>query len=379
MRVVVRAARSRELAFGGASVLGLLLATAVIGSHEQALWATGEAWPLDEVVKRQRQTGALFQREYASANTIPAYKFRALQNAKPRVAVLGSMRMAGLRPALLGEPGRFYNAAGLIQGLGDLQAVLDRIPADSTPRVVVIGLDPWWFGYRWPLEATDWNRDPDWGWLAEGNRIASSLARPWLLLGAPADARHPSIGLAALRSGEGFRSDGSQVRADSAGRRRGEPFVDTLEPTAVARVTTATVEFEPSPGVSRERIQRLGLVLRQFRDRGVLVIGVAPPLATAAVDALEASEQLKVFWHEFRDQSKTTFRYAGFPFLDASDPRALGLDDRAMNDGFQAGDGFWVAVLDRLSKDRRVAAGLPGMPATVAALASKVPSGQQVN
>ncbi|MEZ5351572.1 MAG: hypothetical protein R2762_02975 [Bryobacteraceae bacterium] len=370
----MRAARSRELAFAGSAAVGLLMAAVVVGSHQRALWATGEAWPLDTVVRQQNRIEAVFQREYASPDTVPAYKFRSLRNRKPAIAVLGSTRMAGVRGSLFGEESRFYNAAGLVRSLGDLQAVLDRVPKTETPPVVLLGLDLWWFSYEWPMAPTDWNRDPEGGWLTRGATIARLAAQPWLLWSAPKSTPRAMIGLGALRSGEGFRSDGSIVRIVSPGEQVGsQPFVDTADPPVAERVKKGTYEFAANSVVSRERLERLRLILRQFRDRGTLVIGVAPPLASAAVDLLGADPRHRQFWKEFREETSRVFRQTGFPFLDASDPRTLGLDDRYLFDGFQAGEVFWAPALERLAKDPRVERVLPSLRANLAAVRQQEP------
>jgi hypothetical protein len=350
------------MAFAGATFVGLMLGGVVIAGNQRALWATGETWPLDEVVAYQSRTGAVFQRQYSSPETIPAYKFHGLLRLQPDVAVLGSSRVAAIRGALFGKRWRFFNAAGLAQSLGDVQAFLDRVPKEKTPRVVVLGVDLWWFDYDWPLAAASWNNDPDAGWLSRGSRLASIALRPWLVFGNPSRTGQPAVGLAAVRSGEGFRADGSLARSVRPDRHNGKlPFADPADPPAVDRVKGSSHEFAGADALSRERIERLKLLLRQFYDRGVLVIGLAPPLSTAAGAAMAVDPGHKEFWREVRSSLTRSFRDAGFPYVDASDPRSVGLNDTYLFDGLQAGEVFWVNVFERVAEDPRVERSLPGL------------------
>jgi hypothetical protein len=346
------------------------LAAALIASHERALEATGESWPLRQVIRAQQSAPALFQRQYWSANSISAYKFQAMNENQPKILVLGSTRMGGLRAEMFAPSGQqFYNGAGLIRNLSDLQAVLDRTPASATPPLVIVGLDLWWFSYHWPMGSIDWNEDPDGNWMARSSTIARLALKPWTLFASPRTAPYPLIGLAAMRSGEGFRSDGSIAFApdESSSTLSAHPGASVLE-----RVESGSGEFTPNPALSRERLQRLALVLRQFRERGALVAGIAPPFSIKVVDRLTIHPVHRQFWQDFRIETARTFRNAGFPFLDASDPRQLNLDDTYLLDGSQAGEVFWLAVLDHFGADPRIKAQLPQLSATAAAL---IPTG----
>ena len=102
-------------------------------------------------------------------------------------------------------------------------------------------------------------------------------------------------------------------------------------------------------------------MLAILQRRGVLVLGFDPPVSSEAAAALDRDPRERALWVEYRADVPALFAEVGFPFVDASTPSALGLDDRYMFDGFHAEEAFHLYVLRRFAADPRVDAALPDM------------------
>ena len=63
----------------------------------------------------------------------------------PEVLLLGSSRVGWIRSTFFNRNVNVYNAGISVQKIGDFTPFLDRIPADKTPKVMIIGLDQRFF------------------------------------------------------------------------------------------------------------------------------------------------------------------------------------------------------------------------------------------
>jgi hypothetical protein len=164
----------------------------------------------------------------------------------------------------------------------------------------------------------------------------------------------------ARANGQGFRLDGSLDHGRRPPRRgRGAGFVDPDRPTTVKRIKTGAGFFKPAARVSGRRLQSLRQALMTLRGRGMLVAGFAPPIASEAVRLLETDPRHQRFWFQYRHRLKQVFGELGLPFVDASKPSELGLDDRFMIDGIHGGETLYAHLLQRMLDDPRVCEALP--------------------
>ena len=174
------------------------------------------------------------------------------------------------------------------------------------------------------------------------------------------------VGIAAREKGGGFRADGSFRAIVPTPRSEDEwRFVDRETPPIIERVKEAKANFAPADGVAPERAALLDAVLERYQNQRVLVVGYLPPFSSEVLAQLQSDPRHSRIWSDFRRTIPEIFRKHGFPLLDASDTAALGMDDRALSDGFHAEETFQVHVLDALLRDARVREGLPGARAVV--------------
>lgn len=346
----------------------------VLALLEVVLWRTGDSWPLAKVLEAQGQrTGAIFMRGLVD-QSLYAYKWKALHERRPEVLALGSSRVMKFRAEMFGDDAaRFYNAGGLVTSIEDLTAFVASLPADRTPRLLILGIDSWWLRPGRPSEqGFRISHDGALSWQEHLLALRTLVMDRRFARAALVSLRQPDtdgrIGVHAQSRGEGFRFDGSLesgARRPDRGRRRG--FVDPERPTTVRRIRIGAGFFKAAPHVSADRLQALGQALAALRGRGALIVGFAPPICSEGARLLETDPRHRRFWLQYRDRVKRAFDEQGFPWVDASSPEQIGLDDRYMVDGIHGGETLHVHVLGRMLDDPRVAAALPSASEVVAA------------
>lgn len=347
--------------------LGLFWAPVLLvaGVFEFAMWRSGETWPLEKVLARQKASpsSSVFMREYMPQDQA-AYKLLLLSERKPRVMVLSSSRGMQLRAGMIGETNEtFLNGGGLLNTVGDLEQFLATTPAERMPKVILLAVDLWWFNEKWPGAARTFDADGAFNWRAHLAAARKVLLRPALLrslLTAPGAAETGRIGISAGRTGSGFRMDGSVQQVYPVPASVAEwKFEDREVPPVIERVQKGTINFVQSPRVSPERIARLKKALAECKAKGIQVAAFAPPFSTEVYQALTADPRYSELLASFRNGMTEVFREADAPFVDATDLKAFDLDDKYMFDGFHAAETFHLHLIKRL---------LAAHPATAAML-----------
>ena len=339
---------------------------------EAVLHWSGELWPLDRVFAYQRaHPDSLYLR--ATDQLFYAYKYHGILTKNPSIVVAGSSRTMKFRAEMFGDRAdRFYNAGGMLNSLGDVHEFSVTLPSTRTPAVLLLGIDLWWFNDQVePLNSflVEISKDANtfdeqviaMRWLV---KHPVSFARELLAMAGGTDDR--MLGVAAREKGGGFRPDGSFKSAVPTPRSAKEwRFIDRETPPIIERVKKGVANFPPAANVSPEGAALLDAVLARFENRRVLVIGYLPPFSSEVLAELQSDPRHSGIVADFRRTIPEIFRKHGFPLLDASDASALGMDDRAMSDGFHAEETFQVHVLAALVRDERVRAALPGAPAVL--------------
>lgn len=334
---------------------------------EAVLWRTGEIRTNESVVGQQGQRqDALFVRAFANQN-FAGYKYRLLVERRPTIVALGSSRTMQFRAPMFGADSvRFVNLGGMIQNVHDLEAFAELTPAAVLPRVAIVGVDMWWLNAAWvsapQLRDVIRGGASPWEWQEHLTVMRKLASRPSDLRRAVAMAFSQDssrIGLGALfQPGAGFRGDGSYRMSTPIPVGRWE-FRDHEDPPIVERVRRGLDRFDRTRGVDEQLYGRLRSAIRTLSERGVLVIGFMPPVATPVARALAEDEVQRGIWAEYQVKVRDAFRELNLPFVDASTPDRIGLDDRYMVDGFHALETFHAHLVLRMLEDPRVAAAMP--------------------
>ena len=351
----------------------LILPAVLLAAGEAVLLGSGEMWSSKRVLTYlRRHPDAIYLR--ATDQSFYAYKYHGILDKDPSILVVGSSRTMKFRAPMFGDrSGSFYNAGGMVNSLRDLHDFSLLLPGPRTPCVLLVGVDLWWFNPRVP---------PAFDFAAEIAKDAAAsfdahvIALRWLTrhpgtLGGEAISiarrgRPDAIGIGARSTGGGFRPDGSFKSPLAPPRSEREwAFVDREVPPIVERVRNGVANFPPADGLAADRLALLDLVLARYRQKHVFVIGYLPPFSSEVLAQLETDGRHSRLWSAFKRRMPEMFAAHGFPLIDASDAASIGMDDRALSDGFHGEETFQVHVLKALLRDERIRAVLPGADAAL--------------
>jgi len=351
----------------------LVLPGVLLGAGDAVLLGSGELWSTDRVVTYlRRHSNAIYLR--ATDQSFYAYKYHGILDMNPSILVVGSSRTMKFRAPMFGDrSGSFYNAGGMVNSLRDLHDFSLLLPGSRTPRVLLVGVDLWWFNTG-VAPAFDFTAE-----IAKGTATsfdAHVVALRWLVrhpgtfageaISMARRARPDAIGIGARTTGGGFRPDGSFKSPLTPPRsERDWAYVDREVPPIIERVRKAVANFPPAGSLAADRLALLDLVLARYRQKHVFVIGYLPPFSSEVLAQLQTDARHSHLWSAFRQRMPDLFASHGFPLIDASDAASIGMDDRALSDGFHGEETFQVHVLKALLRDERVRAVLPGAEAAL--------------
>jgi hypothetical protein len=336
----------RLAAFGWpyAVILPVLLAPVLV---------SGEAAPVGAVVAAQSLNRRILYGP-AYINTNISFKRRATLSRRAEVLALGTSRTMQLRGLFLTRsPGSFYNAGGAVRTLPEMRVFVEGLPPDARPRVLIVGLDQYFFNKAW--DSLKPRRRP------QGDEETSSVRALRSFREALSDYRagkfdlrdvlspsdrysgsYIAIGLRARSKSGGFRADGSLFDGRHAAAPEAGPdheFKSTLR-----RVRAGNSRFEPGAEPNPAAIGELDRLLSFCRTNGIHVIGFLPPYAHAVVEAMEESGR-HGYIRKLPGLVQASFERHGFRCLDATDLASLGAGDEETV-GFDAGfHGSEVAYL----------------------------------
>ncbi len=202
---------------------------------------------------------------------------------KPDVLVLGSSRVAQIRATFFNDGVSVYTASPIIQQIPHFQEFLNDIPASSSPKVLIIGLDPKFFDPNYdpsafgavnisplltehaaPLSEITGNWWPSWFstyyYFFSGKFPLGELIHP----------NDSLVGIGAVVHGTGNRNDGSYDDGDSL-------YQPAIEDSSLSDIDRDVYGFEYSNAVSQQALNELDSFLQECRSRNIYVIGYIPP------------------------------------------------------------------------------------------------------
>lgn len=285
------------------------------------------------------------------------YKLRLYAAVKPVIAAVGSSRVMQFRGDWFRKP--FVNLGGAAGNLSVLNSTVNAMIRDHRPKVVLLGLDFWWFLPQWeknpeaanPPASGSYNYGLEnlkkpWQWLWEGKIGAGDFFRP--LLGAFGHGfRTDRFGIMAQQYNDGFGPDGSwNYTGEITGQK--PPFDFRFRDTIlqVARGIKAFYHAGAGEdGPARTHLEVLVDMILRLKTRGVKVFTFIPPLAPEVFAAMKERE--KLYPHLFR--LKDELEKYGIEVMDFSNPRDLGSSHCEFIDGFHGGEITYARVLRRMA------------------------------
>jgi hypothetical protein len=332
---------------------------AVFGPPALVLWLGGEFIPARGVVERLSARDRLVLHGAAYTNSAIYVKMRMIAARAPQVLALGTSRVMQFRSGFFRRDAGFYNAGGIIARLMHFRAVLDRIPREHQPEVLLIATDAYFFNPRFDkLDrdelGVDWltaqmTARPDgteifltnwrkvWGDLADGKVEARKLAG---LRGL-----RDRIGLNAVCRGQGFRNDGSYLYAEAARDITQPGHRDYQFSESLGRIAAGKGRFVYGREIPPAALQELEALLDSCAERGVEVVGFLPPYAHTVWSAMEERGDDYAYLWKLPAVLRSAFKRRNFEFYDFSDLAWLGGDDSEAIDGFHGSEKTYLRAL----------------------------------
>lgn len=329
-------------------ILGLLIAIGLsaLALSWAFLWRAGELETATAIAKLQAGPSTELRYGTALNQNTPAYKLALAEARRPEVLIAGSSRVMQFRSWNFEESSMTGGGAG--STIDELHEFLEGATRAYKPRLVVIGIDFWWFhpGYRTrpapPLTGAEVTKDKLL-WLGTGLRKKRIRIRELVPILSEGYGNRP--GLSALLHDEGFRSDGSW-RYNLAWRMEpGSPNDDRSFHRTLAQIDRGESHFSHGTTVDTARLRRMGALLAMLRNRGIHVQLFLPPFAGPVWKELNhRREQYRYF-----DEVRAAMSRWPVPVLDLSDPVSVRAADCEFIDGFHGGDIVYARIAQKLA------------------------------
>lgn len=310
------------------------------------LWVSGEWTSIDEVIRRQQIQKEPLMLGLAYSNPAKYYKLQSLIARNAELVMMGNSHVMAAREDFF-KPRSFYNAAVGGSRLPDFERLISQVPQDRQPKVIIVGLDPFFAkpDFDWSQKEED-RFDRRAGSLDAIRILGTSwknvysdlLSKKFSLSQLTASRKGKDevaqIGLEAIVHGSGFLNDGAYYN-----------------PKAPGPATEDTPDY--SHLKEGETYDERGLeMLEQFLDicyqRHIHVVGFLPPARERVYETLNASGY--VYWKELPTKLEPMFSRRGFSVFDFSRPSSYGGDDSEFYDDFHASEAAYSRIADKLSK-----------------------------
>ena len=310
------------------------------------LWRSGELSSYSETVRRQQETGAMW--ESAINGGYHRYQLEVYRASKADVLALGSSRMLRFHQEYFDSS---FSSAGL--GMSDLaegKVFLGQALAIHKPKVILLGLDFWWFNGdaaqgpgtdeadNAPSAITRSKLVAPYTWLWQG-KVAPGEFGGTLLRGAPQDR----LGVHAIVWNEGFLADGSSgPLEDGPSDLAPDRFDDGL-----ARARAGADKFQAGTSLG-DRLALLKEILATARQNDVQVVLFLGPMPPPVAEAMRASGAD----YAYVDKLKGALNAMPVEYYDFLTPSPLTSDPADYTDGVHWGQRLSGAmVLEMLNRN----------------------------
>jgi hypothetical protein len=283
---------------------------------------TGSTTSFARIVEQQREDPTLIALPF-DLRYWAMYKLEGVALRRPEIVYISSSRAGEFREQMF-RPYSFYNLSFTAWTLDQAIEILDRVSRTNAPRIAIIELDYFMFTASWPRA----NADRSMYFNAGGRYKIESGIDALRLLVKQTNLLHDCnvriletspgcektafrfIGIQAIRTQDGFRSDGSYHY--SAGRL--ESSKQNLTAQFLVQAMPGAPNIDPGQIAALERFAALA------RERHVTLIGIQLPLIKEGVDFLDNEPSYHHYagvWREFMSQQmRVKFRSLGIHFFD---------------------------------------------------------------
>ena len=356
---VKKAEAQTILAFLVRLTLFLLPLLLLVAAIEIVWWRAGDAWPVKSALAIQQQSSeeTLYGRGYFSQQ-FNLFKLAGIRYRRPTILAVGSSRVMQIRDFMFTPlENNFYNAGGLLHNAYDVKWLANAFIDGNLPkpRVLIIGVDPWWLRADRGLKT--WLTDPDDALRVVGHVEAfREIWKSWSIkdlidsLVLPPESPYfgyHTIGSAARKLGHGFRKDGSRQYTPKMllDYLKNPRYVDREDPPIVERIQSSRSYFTVPVILDKKKIQMIVDSLEMIHNAGIEMYVFMPPVASEVFKALDESVELHQWWQFYKNDIPRLLRNRGLNVIPVAQPAHLGLSDLYMIDGFHASEVYMAQVV----------------------------------
>lgn len=337
--------------FLGKLGLALAAAAAFFGGSVAMLVYSGELLPVDRIVEmRVKSPGSVSMYGCLYSSPRLYYQWQVALRTAPEVLALGTSRNQEMRGEFFRPGTSFYNASGPASKLSSYEYFLDSIPSGREPKVLILGLDQFFFNPNWDFY--DGPDDPEEGFSYKYDYreilklgltgVHRDILKNGLPRGVFSLRRGGRVGLGALLEHTGLRSDGSL--AIDVSRIKPSRHNDALRFAESGRKA-----FAHSDSVHMPAVARLERLLSKCRARGIHVVAFFPPYAHCVYEKMMSMGDRHSYIPKLRALMPGVFRKYAFGFYDFTDLKDLGASDMETVDGYHGSEKAYLRLFIRMA------------------------------
>ncbi len=298
----------------------------------------------------------LYGPAYSDFNT--SIKLNWVLTHHPYIIALGTSRVMQFRSYFFKNHVEFYNAGGCINWIKDYRYFIDSIPKNDNPRVIIVGLDQYFFNSNFEHFLDSFNQksvsnNP----LLAAKIFKNNYFKPIIDLSKKKFSlmnlfNHQNdtllIGLNAITNKCGFRNDGSySYGAINYTNQKSDDylFTDTLK-----RIKNGNRRFQYGTEVSSKSISEIEYFLSECRDRNIHVIGFLPPFSGFIYHKLLSMHQKYAYIFNIYPSLKKIFDKYNYHIFDYTDIVTINSTDEEAIDGFHMSEKAYLKLFIEMAK-----------------------------
>lgn len=294
---------------------------------------TGELNDFDQMIEVQRMNhDVLIGMGYNEQTAY--YKLRNANYYRAEVLALGTSRVMQFKSDYFSMS--FYNCGGSVAWNYD--EYLNFIKnLNYTPEIILLGLDQWVFNSAWNQQYCVAYEEYQPIRLIHRNGLVWNMTKDFI----NQKWNFHSINNYSMNYGfngrvkdNGYQWDGSYYYGESY---RNPNTRDYMFMNTFKNIEDGSGRFEWGEHIDNKTCAFLKALLKYCNEKGIEVVGFAPPFAPSVCDKMTASGNYG-YLNEISPECEEIFAEYGFEYFDYTDVRELGVNDKNFVDGFHGSE-----------------------------------------
>jgi hypothetical protein len=339
----------------------ILLAVAVVllsplAASALFLTRSGELKSAGQVAKWLQKTDGIYGT--ALNNNAREVAFAVYKQRAPDVIVMSSSRGIDFRGEFFSRP--FSCVCMMMSNIEEGIQFLDAIKEDHFPKVVIIGLDYWWFSATDDHSTVPWRGDgpaarlsradifAPYEWIFEGKLTVLDFLKVEIgFRNLSTMSSEPKLGVQAMKLSNGIRADGTWSLLGTASTLDFTVPIDAHMNDIVRRPELLLQErsgrYAPDQKLAEDRIAQLQLLIDGFEGSSRKVVLILLPIAPPVVEVMETTGRYQFIW-----QLRSRLAGMAAEYYDFFDPRTFGGSVCEFKDPHHGGNALYARMLQTI-------------------------------